>query len=89
MTRDETGAPNDSVGRFALDATVDDFIAFAPDIVFIDESPERPHFKGKPLDYVLFWSTDGRFARAWKGYERRGDTAGFGVYVKSDPAAEE
>ena len=83
-TLDESGVPVDGFGQFALEATVSDLINFAPDIVFIDERPEQPNFRGRPLDYVTFWNKDVRFPRAWKAYERRGDADGFSVYVKRE-----
>jgi hypothetical protein len=83
-TLDESGVPFDGVGQFVLEATVSDLIAFAPDMVFIDERPERPDFRGDPLDYVDFWNKDVRFPVPWKAYERRGDADGFGVYVRRD-----
>jgi hypothetical protein len=84
-TLDESGVPVDGVGQLALEATVSDLIAFAPDIVFIDERPERPDFRGEPLDYVDFWNKDVRFPIPWKAYERRGDADGFAVYVRREP----
>jgi hypothetical protein len=86
-TLDESGTPTDFIGQFALEATVSDLISFAPDIVFIDERPEQPHFRGEPLDYIRFWTTDVRFPIPWKAYEKRGIAGGFGVYVRSGPAA--
>jgi hypothetical protein len=88
-TLDESGVPTDGFGKFALDATVSDLIDFAPDIVFIDERPEQPDFRGRPLAYVDFWNKDVRFPQAWKAYERRGDADGFGVYVRHDRAAKQ
>jgi hypothetical protein len=81
-TLDDRGVPVDGVGQFALEATVSDIIAFAPDIVFIDERPERPDFRAQPLDYVSFWNKDVRFPIPWKAYEKRGVADGFGVYVR-------
>jgi hypothetical protein len=83
-TLDESGVPVDGVGQLALEATVSDLIEFAPDIVFIDERPERPDFRGDPLDYVVFWNKDVRFPRAWRAYDRRGDADGFGIYVRRE-----
>jgi len=79
---DDEGGPADDIGRFALDAMVGDLIAFAPDIVFVDEADERAWYRSRPLDYLDFWENDPRFLRFWKAYERRGSTGGFGIYVR-------
>lgn len=84
---DEEGGPGDDIARFELDATVTDLIDFQPDIVFVDEAPERPYYRGAPLDYLSFWGNDGRFFGFWKNYERRGTAGDFAVYVrKKEPA---
>jgi len=80
---DDAGGPDDDIARFALEATVDDLIAFEPDIVFVDEAPERPHYHEAPLDYLAFWDHDPRFFSFWKSYQRRGTAGGFGVYVRA------
>lgn len=79
---DEGGGPGDDIGRFALDATVSDLIAFRPDIVFVNQASERPWYRGAPLDYLAFWDNDPRFFSFWKEYERRGSVGDFGVYVR-------
>jgi hypothetical protein len=83
---DGEGGPDDDIARFALRATVDDLIAFEPDIVFVDEAPERPWYRGRPLDYVAFWSHDSRFRNFWQAYERRGMADNFAVYVRNAEA---
>lgn len=80
---DDEGGPDDDIARFALEATVDDLIAFEPDVVFVDEASERPHYKGTPLDYLAFWDHDPRFFRFWRSYQRQGAAGDFGVYVRS------
>jgi hypothetical protein len=80
---DDEGGPNDDIARFALEATVDDLIAFEPDVVFIDEATEGPHYDEAPLDYLAFWDHDPRFFSFWKSYQRRGMAGGFGVYVRA------
>lgn len=82
---DEDGAPIDDIARFELETTVSDLIDFQPDIVFVNEAPERPRYTGAPLDYVRFWNNDIRFQRFWRAYERRGMAGEFGVYVRVDP----
>jgi uncharacterized membrane protein len=79
---DDRGGPDDDIARFALDATVGDLVGFEPDIVIIDEAPERPRYKTAPLDYVAFWQHDPRFRRFWQSYERRGTAGYFGIYVR-------
>jgi hypothetical protein len=81
-TLGKDGAPGGSISREALEATVSDLLTFAPDIVFIDENPDQPYFSGPPLDYLEFWGQDGRFYSFWKGYEKRGEVDGFGVFVR-------
>ncbi len=88
-TLDANGGPGDSVGDLALKATVSDLISFAPDIVFVDENPEQLHFRGPPLDYIDFWSSDARFQNFWQSYEKRGVAGGFGVYVRNGMKAEQ
>jgi len=80
---DDEGGPNDDIARFALEVTVDDLIAFEPDVVFVDEAPERPHYDEAPLDYLAFWEHDPRFFRFWKSYQRRGTAGDFAVYVRT------
>jgi hypothetical protein len=81
-TLDADGAPSEEIGRYLLEANVNDLIQFAPDIVFVNESPEQLYYKGKPLDYVAFWSHDRRFAAVWSGYEKRGLAGDFRIYVR-------
>jgi hypothetical protein len=81
-TLDEGGAPSDDVGRYALEAMVSDLRDFAPDIVFVNESPDQLHYRGRPLDYVAFWNHDPRFAALWSVYEERGLAGDFRVYVR-------
>jgi len=83
---DDEGRPNDDIARFALEATVDDLIAFEPDVVFIDEAPEQPHYDEAPLDYLAFWDHDPRFRRFWRDYMRRGTAGDFGIYVRNGVA---
>jgi hypothetical protein len=84
---DATGGPTDAIGRYALTATVHDFIRFRPDVVFVDDGGDMAYFTGPPLDYIRFWQHDPRFAPFWRQYEERGVTDGFAVYVRRAPSA--
>ncbi len=80
---DDDGRAIDDIARFVLGATIDDLIDFRPDVVFVDQASERSWYREEPLDYLVFWDTDPRFESFWKGYERRGATGDFGVYVRA------
>jgi hypothetical protein len=80
---DDEGRAIDDIARFVLEATIDDLIDFQPDVVFVDQAAERSWYREEPLDYLGFWDTDPRFESFWKGYERRGATGDFGVYVRA------
>jgi hypothetical protein len=80
---DDQGGPDDDIARFFLKATIDDLMAFEPDIVFVNQVPERPHYRGSPLDFLAFWDNDPRFRRFWRSYEQRSAVGDFGVYVRA------
>jgi hypothetical protein len=88
-TLGQDGAPGGIISRDALEATVGDLIAFAPDILFIDENPNPRYFSGRRLDYLDFWGNDTRFSRFLELYERRRAVDGFGVYVRRSGEAGE
>jgi len=84
-TLDAEGEAKSYLARELLKVIVTDLIAYQPDIVFVDESAERPHYRNEPLDHIAFWQQDERFRAFWDNYEQRGMQGDFGVYVRSEP----
>lgn len=77
-----TGAlPDDSIIQTALQSAVSDLDAYRPDIVFIDRRNGQDYVKNGSFDFLAFYGQDPRFAGIWAGYVKRGETAGFDVYV--------
>lgn len=73
--------PDDRIIRTALETAVSDLEKFRPEIVFIDRRSGQDYVKDGSFDFLAFYGQDPRFAGIWASYVKRGETAGFDVYV--------
>ncbi|TCP42368.1 hypothetical protein [Rhodovulum marinum] len=59
-----------------------DFFRVVPQVVIVDESPQKKYFNGVPFDYLAFFSEDKRFSKAWRDYSLAGHVGTFAVYSR-------
>jgi len=59
-----------------------DFFRTAPQMVIVDESPQKRYFNGTPFDYLAYFSEDKEFAEAWRSYALKGHVGTYAVYAR-------
>ncbi len=58
------------------------FFRTAPQLVIVDESPQKQYFRGAPFDYLAYFSENEEFARAWRSYTLKGHVGSFAIYAR-------
>lgn len=66
---------------FARRSIIADVERYRPDVIFVDEAPQKAYFQGFHFDYLEFLTEDRRFDDAFTCYRREGSAIGYGVLV--------
>jgi len=66
----------------ARDRALKDFFRTDPQLVIVDESPQKTYFKGAAFDYIDYFSEEKEFADAWRDYELKAHIGDFGIYAR-------
>ena len=59
-----------------------DFFRTAPQVVIVDESPQKQYFNGVPFDYVAYFGEIREFREAWKDYALKGRVGAYAIYAR-------
>lgn len=59
-----------------------DFFRTVPQLVIVDESPQKQYFNGAPFDYVAYFSEDREFSEAWRSYVLKGRVESYAIYAR-------
>ena len=59
-----------------------DFFRTVPQVVIVDESPQKQYFNGVPFDYLAYLSEDEEFTEAWRNYALKGYVGAYAIYAR-------
>lgn len=66
----------------ARNRVLTDFFRTVPQVVIVDESPQKQYFNGAAFDYLAFLSEDEKFTEAWRDYALKGRVGAYAVYAR-------
>ena len=58
----------DEIEAYNRQAVAEDMVKYKPDLVFVDMSENKSHFKKHPFDYIEHFSAHPLFAQQWASY---------------------
>ena len=59
-----------------------DFFRTAPQLVIVDESPQKRYFNGAPFDYLAYFGEEKDFVEIWRNYELKDHVGNYAIYTR-------
>jgi hypothetical protein len=75
----------EAIGRYLIDAVIDDLGRARPDLVLVPRGRQHQAFGGVEFDFLPSFERDPRFAKLWSGYLLVEETPLFGIYRLRQP----
>jgi len=68
---------------YARRTNVDDLVSHAPDVVLVDQRPQKSYLPDEPFDYVAFLEGDPRFGEVWRRYKKIDTVLSYDIWLRS------